>query len=295
MLKRAIKTDRHLLCGLVGLGLLAFPLAALTAPPAANPSPVRPLLAKYCVSCHTGKSAAAGFDLKSLASLTKEPHAWELVAEKLRTGQMPPPGSPKPQSAETRAAVAWIGAELRRLEQATPPDPGRVTARRLNRVEYNNTVRDLLAVDFKPADDFPQDDSGYGFDNIGDVLSLSPVLMEKYLTAAEKVARTAVFGPEPVKPSLIRSLRPDPEIPEIKTVPAVYDETGLSLPNAMHGVFRFPATGEYVARVVLGGGRPLGSAPAQAGIWIDGSQAATVTVDSEQGASFIGEEQNFSG
>src|SRR5467141_2035736 len=81
---------------------------------------------------------------------------------------------------------------------------GRVTARRLNRVEYDNSVRDLLGVDLHPADDFPQDDSGYGFDNIGDVLSLSPVLMEKYLTAAEKISRTAIFGVEPLKPTLVR-------------------------------------------------------------------------------------------
>ena len=81
------------------------------------------------------------------------------------------------------------------------PDPGRVTARRLNRVEYNNTVRDLLGVDFKPAADFPADDSGYGFDNIGDVLSLSPVLMEKYLAAAEKIARKAIVADPPPKPT----------------------------------------------------------------------------------------------
>ncbi len=70
-----------------------------------------------------------------------------------------------------------------------------MTARRLNRTEYNNTIKELLGVDLRPADDFPQDDSGYGFDNIGDVLSLSPALMEKYVTAADRVARRALFGP----------------------------------------------------------------------------------------------------
>ena len=85
---------------------------------------------------------------------------------------------------------------------ASKPDPGRVTARRLNRYEYNNTIRDLLAINFRPADDFPADDSGYGFDNIGDVLSLSPVLMEKYLHAAEKIARTAIVIDALPKPTL---------------------------------------------------------------------------------------------
>jgi hypothetical protein len=83
-----------------------------------------------------------------------------------------------------------------------------VTARRLNRSEYNNTDRDLLGVDTHPADDFPQDDAGYGFDNIADVLSLSPALMEKYMTAAERVARTALFGVPPLAPTLTR-LRSD--------------------------------------------------------------------------------------
>ena len=73
-------------------------------------------------------------------------------------------------------------------------DPGRVAARRLNRVEYNNTIRDLLGVHLRPADEFPVDDSGYGFDNIGDVLSISPLLMEKYMAAAKKVSRVAVYG-----------------------------------------------------------------------------------------------------
>ncbi len=90
----------------------------------------------------------------------------------------------------------------------TPPDPGRVTARRLNRAEYNHTVRDLLGVDIDPADDFPQDDSGYGFDDIGDALSLSPVLMEKYLSAAENVAREALFGPPALKPTMVRDQPP---------------------------------------------------------------------------------------
>ena len=87
---------------------------------------------------------------------------------------------------------------------AQPPDPGRVTARRLNRAEYNNTIRDLLAVDFQPAADFPADDSGYGFDNIGDVLSLSPVLMEKYLAAAEKIAKAAILPAPLPKPTIAR-------------------------------------------------------------------------------------------
>jgi len=149
-------------------------------------------------------------------------------------------------------------------------DPGRVTARRLNRAEYNNTVRDLTGVDLQPADDFPQDDSGYGFDNIGDVLSLSPVLMEKYLAAAEKVARAAVFGPEPMKPALEHCATSGQRIfPSIQAL-FEYDRTGLTLPGASYTIHRFPVDGEYFVRAVTFGDRPAGSEPLEIALWVDG-------------------------
>ena len=93
--------------------------------------------------------------------------------------------------------------------EAANADPGRVTARRLNRTEYNNTIRDLLGVSLRPANEFPVDDAGYGFDNIGDVLSLSPLLMEKYMNAARTVSRVAVYGESyPAKPALVVRLLP---------------------------------------------------------------------------------------
>ena len=115
---------------------------------------------------------------------------------------MPPLEEEQPEEAQRQAVATWLERELARIDRVTPPDPGRVTARRLNRNEYNNTIRDLLGVEMRPADDFPQDDAGYGFDNIADVLSLSPVLMEKYLSAADNVARVALFGPPTLKPTL---------------------------------------------------------------------------------------------
>ena len=127
---------------------------------------------------------------------------------KLRTGEMPPEDEERPDPKDVEAVTRWIEQEFGRLERITPPDPGRITARRLNRTEYNNTVRDLFGVDVRPADDFPQDDAGYGFDNIADVLSLSPVLLEKYMVAAEKVVRTAMFGYEPKRRPWSASARP---------------------------------------------------------------------------------------
>ena len=154
---------------------------------------------------------------------------------------MPPDDEPQPPEHQRQAVAAWLERELARIDRLTPPDPGRVTARRLNRAEYNNTIRDLLGVDLRPADDFPQDDSGYGFDNIGDVLSLSPALMEKYLTAAERVARTARVRRAADDADAHRGfVRRAGATATRATFPAQYDLTGLSLPNAFHAVHRVP-------------------------------------------------------
>src|SRR5215475_2434068 len=164
---------------------------------------VLPFLVENCYACHNARRKSGELNLeqfKTAASMIQQRQTWEHVLQKLQAGEMPPKGVPRPDPAEQKAVISWVESEFDRADRMAKPDPGRVTARRLNRAEYKNTVRDLLGVDFKPADDFPQDDSGYGFDNIGDVLSLSPVLMEKYLAAAEKIARTAVYGPELMKP-----------------------------------------------------------------------------------------------
>src|SRR5438045_4021634 len=112
---------------------------------------------------------------------------------------MPPPQRPRPAATETESFTKLVGDVFERHDPTAKPDPGRVTVRRLNRVEYNNTIRDLVGVDFNPAEDFPADDVGHGFDNIGDVLSLSPVLMERYLSAAESIVQRAIT-PDPPKP-----------------------------------------------------------------------------------------------
>jgi len=170
-----------------------------------------------------------------------------------------------------------------------------VTVRRLNRAEYNNTVRDLLGVDTRPADDFPHDDTGYGFDNIGDVLSLSPLLMERYMVAAERVARTALFGPEASKPTVVRRNSAGRHISPSPDVPRSYDETGLTLPNALHVTHRFPAAGEYTVRAFVGGSRPKASDPVNVALWIDGQRVETIALDPEARAAFPGFRQDFAG
>jgi mono/diheme cytochrome c family protein len=259
---------------------------------------VRPFLAQNCYTCHGNKKQENGLNLQafqSASSLIDHPSRWEEVVLKLRASEMPPLEEEQPPEKDRQAVATWVARELDRIERTTPPDPGRVTARRLNRTEYNNTIKELLGVDVRPADDFPQDDSGYGFDNIGDVLSLSPVLMEKYVWAADKVARVALFGPPDLEPTLTRLRSEGRRVSEAREVPASYDITGLSLPNAFHAIYRVPVDGEYVVRAVLGGLRPKSSGPVTVALWVDERQVQAATHDQEGAASFADDRQDFGG
>src|SRR5258708_17108182 len=125
------------------------------------------------------------------------------MSQSWRSGRVPhtPMGTPRPSVEEVEAFTLLVRDVFARADRSAKLDPGRVTIRRLNRAEYNNTIRDLVGVDFNPAEDFPSDDIGYGFDNIADVLSLSPVLMERYLAAAESVVQRAI-DVDPPKPPI---------------------------------------------------------------------------------------------
>ena len=259
---------------------------------------VRPFVAENCIPCHGYKKQKNGLNLESFesaASLTDEHERWAEVVKKLRGREMPPEEEPQPPEHKRQAIAGWLAKELDRIDKLTPPDPGRVTARRLNRTEYNNTVRDLLGVDIRPADDFPQDDAGYGFDNIADVLSLSPVLMEKYISAADKVTRTALFGPPSMKPTLTRLRSDGRRVRDAKTFPGDYDVTGLSLPNAFHAIYRVPVDGDYVVRAALGGLRPVASEPIAITLWIDDRAVQTIPFDPERSATFNDDRQDFGG
>ncbi|MFO0825566.1 MAG: DUF1592 domain-containing protein [Gemmataceae bacterium] len=157
---------------------------------------------KHCISCHSGPKPKADFSLDQFtddASILKDRKAWNRVLDVLKAGEMPPDPKPKPTATELEAFTKLVGGIFEKYDRNAKPDPGRVTMRRLNRNEYNNTIRDLVGIDFNPAEDFPSDDVGYGFDNIGDVLTLPPVLMERYLAAAETIMSRAITPvPPPV-------------------------------------------------------------------------------------------------
>ncbi|HEU0178314.1 MAG TPA: DUF1592 domain-containing protein [Blastocatellia bacterium] len=210
----------------------------------ANTPAQRALIEENCVVCHNQKSKTAGVSLQGLNfdNVGENAALWERVLRKVRTGQMPPPGAPRPEASEVAAFVKWLEGALDRAARLDP-NPGRPAVHRLNRTEYSNAIRDLLAVDIKPGAALPVDDSGYGFDNIGEVLTLSPALLEKYISMAHKVSRLAV-GDLEVKPSeerfqprrMGRSERVSDDLP-------FYSRGGLSFQ------YYFPLDGEYRIRI----------------------------------------------
>ncbi|MFK7767527.1 MAG: DUF1592 domain-containing protein [Mariniblastus sp.] len=159
---------------------------------------IKPILKQYCGDCHWGADADAGFNLesyKTLKDLLNARKKWKKVVVRVAAKEMPPADeSEELPDAEHKAVLDWLDQLLNSVD-CTNINPGRVTIRRLNRTEYQNTIRDLVGVDYKPARDFPGDDVGYGFDNIADVISLPPILMEKYLQAAEEITTEAIADP----------------------------------------------------------------------------------------------------
>jgi hypothetical protein len=157
---------------------------------------VRPFVSKYCLPCHSGRTAQAGLDLakyQTSSSAKRDKAVWLKAGSAVASHRMPPESAPRPTQAERAKIAAWLGATF--PGECDLKDPGRVTIRRLNRAEYDNTIRDLIGIMFEASADFPSDDVGYGFDNIGDVLSVSTLLAEKYLNAAESVAQIAIVLP----------------------------------------------------------------------------------------------------
>jgi Protein of unknown function (DUF1592)/Protein of unknown function (DUF1588)/Protein of unknown function (DUF1587)/Protein of unknown function (DUF1585)/Protein of unknown function (DUF1595)/Cytochrome C oxidase, cbb3-type, subunit III len=179
-------------------GAVFFPAATLPAQnsPSAAATAHRGTLNTYCTRCHSGPTPSAGLHLDALDTANFETNGdtWEKLARKLRHREMPPAGNPRPDTATYDALVKYIETGRDRLAEVKP-NPGRPTIHRLNRTEYGNAVRDLLALEIDVAELLPADDIGYGFDNIGDVLQVSPVLLERYLSAARKISRTAVGDP----------------------------------------------------------------------------------------------------
>ena len=185
--------------------LLAHPVAAQA--PAANPEPAgeaaiyQSLVQQYCAVCHNNQLRTAGVTLEGLKldTVGGKQEVLERVLRKIKAGQMPPPGMPRPTPSVMSGFSKWLESSLD-AEAAAHPDPGRPAIHRLNRAEYSNAIRDIFALDISPGSLLPVDDSGYGFDNIADVLSVSPALLDRYISVAKRVARLAVGDPA-IKPA----------------------------------------------------------------------------------------------
>src|SRR5436190_6848267 len=164
-------------------------------------SEVRPLLAGFCLKCHSGDRIEADIDLgliKTWADVRKHPETWQKVAAMLESGQMPPKDEKQPSAAEKEKLEKWVRGYLTMEAKARAGDPGRVVLRRLNNAEYTYTLRDFTGVDsLEPAKEFPVDGAaGEGFTNTGNALVMSPALVTKYLDAAKDIADHAVLLPD---------------------------------------------------------------------------------------------------
>src|SRR5712691_3370634 len=234
------------LLALVGVGSLqsAKPQQPSTAA-TATPAEYRAVLNRYCVTCHNEKLKTADLmlDKIDLQNVLASAEVWEKVIRKLRGNAMPPPGLPHPDKAFYESFPAYLETTID-LAAAGKINPGRTAIHRLNRVEYANAVHDLLAVDIDGEALLPPDDSGYGFDNIGDVLSVSPTLMERYLTAAHRVSRLAIgdSGMRPVEETytlpkgIIQNERMSEDLP-------LRSRGGMAVRH------NFPADGEYTIKI----------------------------------------------
>ena len=156
----------------------------------------REVVNTYCLGCHNEQVRAAGFllDQTDVERASEQPEIWEKVVKKLRTRAMPPVGMPRPDEATYDSFATYLETTLDQAAQARP-NPGRPVVHRLNRVEYANAVRDLLDVSVQGESLFPAEDSGKGFDNLATLLSVSPLLMERYMSAAARISRIAVGDP----------------------------------------------------------------------------------------------------
>jgi mono/diheme cytochrome c family protein len=284
------------LCGLVAIFALGLNRDDAATAQSTNDEfggTIQPFLKQHCTGCHNSDKNAGGVALdiyKNEAHAKKDRKMWEMVKTVVEAGEMPPKKKPQPAKADRDAFLKLVDAKFLKIDCTAPKDPGRVTLRRLNRNEYNATIRDLCGVQMTPADDFPADDVGYGFDNIGDVLSLQPVLLEKYMAAADQVLESALprldrvvstkqnFRPQTLQatPRSSRIREKDPRNGRDITRIEMKEEGSTFIDK-----FNFPADGDYVVRV-RGWGKKVGDEFPKMSIRIDGREVKSFTVDSDR-------------
>lgn len=246
---------------------------------------IKPLLRRRCLECHAGAKPDGGLDLAafdSRAAALEAPKRWAKVARRLESGDMPPDYADPMPAAERATLLAWSRGLVKEARKDQPEDPGRVTLRRLNRAEYNHTIQDLFGLTLRPADRFPDDEVGYGFDTVGDVLSVPPLYFERALEAAGQVAAAA-----------IRERRPRRR--RWKATAARRQSSGggtrdgmgrLSSNGSFAADFEFKTGGEYLIRA-RACAEQAGPALAKMSLRVGRRRAADIEVDARVGAAKV--------
>jgi hypothetical protein len=235
-----------------------------------NAASARALLDKYCVTCHNArlKTANLTFDTMDLAHVSNDGAVWEKAVRKLRGGMMPPPGLPRPDLTAVDSFVSWLETSLDQAAAANP-NPGNVALHRLNRTEYANAMRELFGIEVDAAALLPTDDISDGFDNIANVLKVSPSFLDQYITAARAVTLQAIGKPLPADAVRVT----------LRGTPAEPADLPLGTRSGTVSEYLFPADGEYEFRMAAGGGGRGGRGGAPAAFAGDSDSASVVTLD----------------
>ena len=242
-----------IVCAMAGAGAATAPQAVQPSSQATSAAPsteLRQAIDRYCSTCHNSRTPSAAtatgvvLDGTMLADAASHPELWEKVVRKLRLGAMPPDGMPRPDAATHDALVSWLERSLDNAALRVPK-PGRPAIHRLNRAEYANAIRDLLALDVDASTLLPPDDSASGFDNNADILGVSPALLERYVSSAARVSALAVGSPKISASSTTYRVRGDAS--------QTMHQEGLPLGTrgGVLGMHTFPLDGEYVIKVKL--------------------------------------------
>jgi len=239
---------------------------------------IQPVFERFCYDCHGDGMHKGGFTFDkytSIESMRADRRVWRSVREHLHYQIMPPGDEEQPSRPERDVLLGWIDDAIFKVDPRNP-DPGRVTVRRLNRAEYENSLRDLLGVPLSLASQLPQDDSGYGYDNIGDVLTLAPAHLERYLKAAEAALATALDDPtqEPVKLTVKGAAMTGGASPQ--------GDSLLFVTNARaRAQFNLPRAGTYTLEVIAGADQ-AGPEPAAMKIYVPGQNSFVVNVPQDR-------------
>jgi len=258
---------------LVMMMTLAMASAVAAQPSAGEPGQdLSAVVTQYCVACHNSRTLAGNlaFDEIDTVDLAANAAIWEQVIIKLRAREMPPPRRPRPDEAAYDALIAHLETELDRAAAAAPR-AGRPALHRLNRTEYQNVVRDLLGVEIDARALLPAENQAYGFDNIADLLTFSPGLLERYLSAARLVSRMAVGDPT-IQPDVYHYSVPT----SVRQDGRMSDDLPFGSQGGMAFRYQFPAAGEYLLRVYLQQPSPL--VGQQVDLRLDGELIATPTL-----------------